>query len=71
MTDRNIMINLHDGIYLTVQEMRRFLWILEKADRRDYITEKDIRIMRQALDSIVVDYEDIMQALAKAGGSIE
>lgn len=71
MTDHDIIINLHNDLYFTAQQMKHFLRLLEDADRRDYVTAEDIRIMRQALDSIVVDYEDTMQALAKAGDGIE
>ena len=70
MTDHEIIINLHNNLYFTVQQMKQFVRIFEEADRRDYVTNEDIRFMRQALDSIVVDYEDTMRALAEANESI-
>lgn len=70
MTDHEIIINLHNNLYFTVQQMKQFVQIFEEADRRDYITDEDIRFMRQALDSIVVDYEDTMRVLAEASENI-
>ena len=66
MTDHKNIINLHNNLYFTIQQMRQFIQTFADADRRDYITEEDIRIMRQALDSIVADHKNAMQALAKA-----
>ena len=71
MTDYEIIINLHNNLCFTIQQMKQFVRIFEEADRRDYVTNEEIRIMRQALDSIVVDYENTMQALAEADESIE
>ena len=71
MTDRENIINLHNSLYSTIQQMKQFIHTFAEADRRDYITEEDIRIMQQAIDSIAVDYEDTMQALAKADENIE
>lgn len=70
MTDHEIIINLHNSLCVTVQQMKQFVRIFEEADRRDYVTDEDIRFMRQALDSIVVDYEDTMRALAEASENI-
>lgn len=70
MTDYEIIINLHNNLCFTVQQMKQFVQIFEEADRRDYVTEEDIRTMRQALDSIVVDYENTMRALAEASENI-
>ena len=61
MTDHEIIINLHNNLYFTVQQMKQFVRIFEEADRRDYVTDEEIRIMRQSLDSIVVDYENTMR----------
>jgi hypothetical protein len=70
MTEQYTMTNLYNNLYFTVQQMKQFVRIFEEADRRDYVTEEEIRIMRQALDSIVVDYEDTMRALAEADENI-
>ena len=47
--------------------MKEFVQIFETTD---HLTSKDIRIMRQILDSIVVEYDNIMQILAQADENI-
>lgn len=51
MTDHENIINLHNGLYSTVQRMKQFVQIFGDADRRDYVTAENIPLCSKTLSA--------------------